>query len=229
MNKPVKTSLSLVLFLCAIILVRYSPLNTLITFDNLKQNRDALLVFVQEHYWLSVACYIALYIAATSFPLPAGLVLTLAGGFLFGTLASVLYISLGATGGAVISFLSARYLFGNRVQEKYVLQLKKFNEEVERNGPHYLLTLRFIPLFPFFLINFLSGFTKVPLKTFVWTTSVGILPGTAVFAFAGRQIGLINSPAEILSGKMLMVFLVLALFTLLPVIFKRMREHGAGQ
>jgi uncharacterized membrane protein YdjX (TVP38/TMEM64 family) len=225
MNKQKKMIISSVLLLSAIILVRYSPLSTVISFDNLKQNRDSLLVFVQEHYWLAVACYIAMYVAVTSFPVPAALVLTLAGGFLFGAVAGVLYIDIGATGGAMIAFLSARYLFGNWVQERYVLQLRKFNEEIAQNGASYFLTLRFIPLFPFFLINLLAGLTKVPLRTFLWTTLIGILPATAVFAFAGRQIGTINSPSEILSKKMLMAFLALALVTVLPAVLKRMKAR----
>jgi uncharacterized membrane protein YdjX (TVP38/TMEM64 family) len=215
--------LLLLLFIGAIALVRFSPLSSILTFENLKQNRDSLLVFVQEHYALSAAAYVLIYIIVTPFPVPSGLILTLAGGFLFGTAASVLFINIGATAGASLSFLSARYLFGDRLQDKYVLQLKKFNDEIERNGVHYLFTLRFIPLFPFFLINFLSGLTRIPLKTFVWTTSLGILPASFVFAFAGRQIGTIKSPSEILSANMLMAFLGLALLALLPVIVKRLK------
>ena len=78
---------------------------------------------------------------------------------------------------------------------------------MDRNGASYLLTLRLIPVFPFFLINFLAGLTKVPLRTFLWTTSLGIIPGTVVFAFAGQQLGSINSPADILSKKVIAAFL----------------------
>jgi uncharacterized membrane protein YdjX (TVP38/TMEM64 family) len=216
----------IVLFIILIVLiagVRYSSLGTIFTFENLKQHRDSLLVMVQMHYWLSVLSFIGVYVLATALSLPGAVILTLAGGFLFGTVASVLYVNIGATTGAVCAFLAARYLVGNRLQENYQEQLRKFNAELERNGPHYLLTLRFIPLFPFFMINFLAGLTKIPLRTFIWTTSIGIIPGTAVFAFAGRQLGMINSPSDILSNQMLLVFAVLAAFTLFPVILKRIR------
>ena len=224
MNKQQKKQvLLLVLFIGAIILVRYSPLGTLFTFENLKQHRDSLVVLVQDHYWPSVLSFIMLYVVTTALSIPGAVILTLAGGFLFGTAASVLYVNVGATAGAACAFLFARYLLGNRLQEKYKNQFEKFNRELDWNGTSYLLTLRLIPVFPFFLINFLAGLTKIPLQTFLWTTSAGIIPGTAVYAYAGQQLGSINSPSDILSRDIIIAFLVLALFTLVPVIVKRMR------
>jgi len=226
MTKQKKQLLLIILFLAAVAAVRFSPLRTIISFDNVKQHRDALLAFVQGNYWLSAASFMAMYLIAASFPVPLGLILTLIGGFLFGTAAAVLYVNIGATIGASFSFLFARYLLGNRLQEKYQQQLRNFNDEMHRNGSHYLLTVRLIPVFPFFVINFLAGLTKVPLKTFIWTTSLGIIPGSTVFAFAGRQLGTINSPAEILSKNMLIAFLALALITLLPVVLKRIKGRN---
>ena len=224
MNKQQKKQvLLLVLFIGAIILVPYSPLGTLFTFENLKQHRDSLVVLVQDHYWPSVLSFIMLYVVTTALSIPGAVILTLAGGFLFGTAASVLYVNVGATAGAACAFLFARYLLGNRLQEKYKNQFEKFNRELDWNGTSYLLTLRLIPVFPFFLINFLAGLTKIPLQTFLWTTSAGIIPGTAVYAYAGQQLGSINSPSDILSRDIIIAFLVLALFTLVPVIVKRMR------
>jgi uncharacterized membrane protein YdjX (TVP38/TMEM64 family) len=223
MNKQKKQLLLLVLFIGGIVLVRYSPLGTLFTFENLKQHRDSLVALVQENYSLSVLSFVMLYVVTTALSIPGAVILTLAGGFLFGTAASVLYVNVGATAGAACAFLLARYLLGNRLQEKYHGQLEKFNRELDWNGTSYLLTLRLIPVFPFFLINFLAGLTKIPLKTFLWTTSAGIIPGTAVYAFAGQQLGSINSPADILSRNMIIAFLVLALFSLVPVIVKRFK------
>lgn len=208
-------------FIAVIVIVRSSPLGGLFTFENLQQHRESLLLFVKDHYWLSVLSYICLYILVASLSLPGAAVLTLAGGFLFGTSASTLYVNIGATTGASFAFLVARYLLGNRLQEKYQGQLSKFNTEIERSGKSYLLTLRFIPVFPFFLINFLAGLTAIPFWTFIWTTSIGIIPGTAVYAFAGQQIGSLNSLSEILSKRIIAVFVVLALFALVPVIVKR--------
>jgi uncharacterized membrane protein YdjX (TVP38/TMEM64 family) len=223
MTKQKKQILLLALFIAAIAALRWSPIGTVLTFENLKQHRDVLLMLTQNHYGLTVMLFICVYILAVAFSIPGAVILTLGGGFLFGTLAATVYINIGATAGASLAFLSARYLLGERLQEKYQTQLNTFNREIARNGTRYLLTLRFIPVFPFFLINFLSGLTKIPMKTFIWTTSLGIIPGTAVYAFAGRQIGTINSLSEILSRKVIIAFIVLALFAIVPVVLDRLK------
>ncbi len=216
----------LIAFIVLIVLVRFSPLGGILTFEHLRGHRDELAAGVQAHYLRSVMIFIGVYVLATALSIPGAVILTLGGGLLFGTVAATVYVNIGATGGAVLAFLSARYLLGNRLQEKYASQLGRFNDEIAKNGPSYLLTLRFIPLFPFFLINFLAGLTKIGLRTFLWTTSLGIIPGTAVFAFAGRQIGSINAPSEILSPKVLAAFAALALFALVPVFWKRVKAGG---
>ncbi len=224
MSGQKKRIILFLLFIGAIVLIRFSPAGSVLTFENLKQHRENLLVFVGHNYAAAAVIFILIYILTTSLSIPGAVILTLAGGFLFGVIASTMYVVIGATAGASLAFLSARYLVGNRLQEKYQSQFKKFNDEVERNGAHYLLVLRFIPVFPFFLINFLAGLTKVPIKTFIWTTAIGIIPGTAVFAFAGQQIGSINSLSEVLSRKVLTAFAVLALFTLVPIIWKHLKN-----
>lgn len=223
MSKQKKRIIILTIFLAVIIAIRYSPVGTILTFDNLQQHRNALFAFVQDHYGLSVILFLLTYICTTALSIPGATILTLAGGFLFGTAIATVCINVGATTGATLAFLSARYLLGERLQERYQSQLLKFNAELEKNGSQYLLTLRFIPAFPFFLINFLSGLTKIPIKTFVWTTSIGIIPGTLVYTFAGKQIGSINSLSEILSTKVLVAFVLLALFAIMPVIINRIK------
>lgn len=223
MKKNARRFFLLALFIAVIISLQFSGAREVLTFENLKRNRDALLSMVKEHYAASVLTYIGVYIVTIALNVPGAAILTIAGGFLFGTVPAVLYANVGATTGAVLAFLSARYLLGEWVQNKYHVQLARFNREMEINGPRYLLTLRLIPIFPFFMINFLSGLTKIPLKTFVWTTAVGIIPAAAVYAFAGRQIGTIESPGEILSAKVIIAFVLLALLALVPGMFSRRR------
>jgi len=218
----------LLLLIGVIIALRLGGVGDLLTFENLQKNRDALLAYVREHGRSSIAFYILVYIAAIALNLPGGAVLTLAGGFLFGTLPAVLYVNLGATSGAVLAFLSARYLLGARLQETYRDRLEKFNREMERNGTRYLLTLRLIPVFPFFVVNFLAGLTRVPLGTFSWTTSLGIIPGTAVFAYAGHQLEQVRSISDIFTGKVLSAFLILAAFTLAPAIISKIRRRSSS-
>ena len=203
--------------------LRFTPLGQGLTLENLQQNRDALLAAVRDAPALSFAVFIALYVVVTAFSIPGATVMTLAGGYLFGTLAAVLCVNAGATTGAVLAFLSARYLLGSRLQERYAQQLAKFNAEMEQNGPRYLLTVRLLPIFPFFLVNFLSGLTRVPLATFAWTTAVGIVPGSFVYSFAGHQLESVHSLRDILSTRILMALVVLAAFTLLPALWPRIR------
>jgi len=224
MKAPGKRTVLLLILLAIIVGLRLSGIGEVLTFENLQKNRDALLAFVQEHRAQAIIAYAALYIMVTAFSIPGATVLTLAGGFLFGTLPTVLCVNIAATTGAVLAFFSARYLLGSRLQTSYAQQLARFNAEMERNGTRYLLTLRLLPIFPFFLVNFLSGLTRVPLATFVWTTSLGIIPGSAVFAFAGHQLESVHAVGDILSFKVLLAFGVLALFTLFPAITDRFRK-----
>ncbi|OGW34738.1 MAG: hypothetical protein A2010_12060 [Nitrospirae bacterium GWD2_57_9] len=204
--------------------IRFSPAGDLLAIDNLKRYPDLLRGTVQDHYPVSIAAFIGIYIAVTGLSLPGATILTLAAGFLYGTLPATLYVNVGATAGAVLSFLSARYLLGNWLQAKYERQLLRFNEETNRSGSRYLITLRLVPAFPSFPINILAGFTRVPLRTFVWTTLIGIIPGTAVFAFAGEQVLSLDSPEDILSGRILTAFALLAFFALLPAFIDRLRS-----
>jgi uncharacterized membrane protein YdjX (TVP38/TMEM64 family) len=219
-----KKTLILLVLLGVIIAVRMSGIGEVLTFENLQQNKSSLLAYVQDHLALSIVVYVAAYVVVTAFSIPGATIMTLAGGFVFGTVPTVLCVNLAATTGAVLAFLSARYLLGTRIQERYREQLATFNREMERNGPRYLLTLRLLPVFPFFLVNFLSGLTRVSLRTFIWTTSLGIIPGSVVYAFAGQQLETVRSLGDILSLKVLIAFGVLALFTFIPPLMKRFRK-----
>ncbi len=225
MKKHSKKVIALLILIAFIIAIRFGGIGQYLTLETLQKNRDALLALVRQRYFLSVVLYILVYIGVVSLNIPGGAVLTLAGGYLFGTLAAVVFVNIGASAGAVLAFLSSRYLLGLRIQESYAAQLAKFNQEMERNGARYLLTLRLVPVFPFFLVNFLAGLTRVPLATFFWTTSLGIIPATALFAFAGQQIATVRSASDVLSLRILAAFLALALLTLMPVFRGRLRKR----
>ncbi len=223
MKKYRRQLILLLLLITVIIAVRLSGIGEYISFDNLRRNKQTLQELVNKNYVSSIFLFVVIYIISTALSVPGATVLTLAGGFLFGTPLAVFCANVGATAGATLAFISARYLIGEWVQDRYGGLLKKFNEELSRNGHLYLLTLRLIPVFPFFMINFLGGLTRIPLRTFVWTTSVGIIPGSFVYSFAGSQLNSINSPEDILSKRVLAAFLLLALFILFPVVIKKLQ------
>ncbi len=196
-------------------------------FAHVSAQREALRNYVAAHYWVSVAAFIALYMT-TAFFVPGAIVLNLVGGFLFGVLPAALYINAGATLGSALALLVSRHMLGDWIQERYGEQLKPLNRAIERYGVSYLLAVRIIPVLPFFTVNYLAGLTRIPLKTFLWTTSLGMFPGSLVYAYAGRQLGSINQPKDILSPRILAAFALLTLFTLLPPIFdllKRLRNR----
>lgn len=181
------------------------------------EHRAQLLAFVDAHYVEAVAAFIGLFFATALF-LPGALTLSIAGGMLFGTWPTVAYINIGATVGAVLAFVTGRFLFGHWFQQRFREPLRKFNEELSRHSSSYLLVLRLVPIAPFCVINYCAGIAGISLRTFVWTTSVGIIPGSIIHAFVGYQFRHVNAPADLFSWKIVLALALLALFALFPVI-----------
>lgn len=209
----------------------FTVLTDYITLEQLNAFKFRLLETVQRHFVLSVLVFCLLYILVAAFALPGAPVLTLAGGFVFGTIPAAVFVEICAVTGAAFAFLLSRYLAGHWVQRRFETKLESFNREIRENGANYLLTLRFIPMFPFTLINVGSGLTKISLFTFVWTTAVGIIPGTLVTAYTGSQLGRIHTPGDFLSPEsagLWAALFFLGLFALLPAIYKRFHRKGLG-
>jgi uncharacterized membrane protein YdjX (TVP38/TMEM64 family) len=217
------------LFLSAIGAFFIFDLKTYLSLDALKANRDNLLVFTQDHYVPAVALFILVYILQTSFSLPGATIVTLAGGFLFGSLWGPLYVNIGATTGATLAFLAARYLFHQWVERKFGNRLGPIQDGFAKNAFSYLLTLRLMPFFPFFLVNLLSGLTRVKVSTYVVATAVGIIPGSVVYTFAGRQLGTINALSELVSPRLLLAFSLLGLLILIPIVYRKFTETPTPQ
>lgn len=222
MNKKL---IILAIFIAIVVLVKIYDLDKYFTFENLKAQKDILAEYVNTNYILAVVAFIALYIVSVAFLLPIATILTLSGGFLFGSVFGVIFVNIGATVGAVLAFLFARYILGEKAQEKYKKQLEKFNKELEANKYQYLFSLRFLPIFPFFLVNFLCGVTKLDLKAFFITTSLGIIPGSFVYIYAGSQLAHINSLGDIFTKEILFAFILLGSLTLVPVIIKKFKKQ----
>ena len=217
------------LFLSAIGAFFIFDLKSYLSLDALKANRDSLLAFTQDHYVPAVVLFILVYILQTSFSLPGATIMTLAGGFLFGSLWGPLYVNIGATTGATLAFLAARYLFHQWVERKFGDRLGPIQDGFAKNAFSYLLTLRLIPFFPFFLVNLLSGLTRVKVGTYVVATAVGIIPGSVVYTFAGRQLGTINALSELVSPRLLLAFSLLGLLMLVPVIYRKFTQPPTRQ
>lgn len=219
--------ITVVVIACGIGLFFYLDLGRFLSLEALKANRDQLLAFTDANYSAAVILFILLYIAVTGLSLPGAVILTLAGGFLFGSVPATLYVNIGATAGATLAFLAARYVLRDWVEQKFGKWLESLQQGFAKNAFSYLMTLRLIPLFPFFVVNLVSGLTRVSVGTYVAATALGIIPGSFVYAYAGRQLGTINSLKEIASPRVLGAFVLLGALALLPILYRRLSAKAA--
>lgn len=135
------------------------------------------------------------------------------------------YANVAATVGATMAFLVTRYLLRDAVLNRFGSRLEGMNRELELRGFNYLLFLRLVPLFPFFLINLAAGLTRLPLRTFFAATMLGIIPGGFVFVNAGASLATIDSLSGIASPRVLVSFTLLGLFALLPVLYNKFKNN----
>ena len=224
MKKHIKKIIILLIIILIFTALRISGLHNYLTLERLQDQNEKLQLYVDENYLLSIVLFMLIYALSVAFSIPGATILTLAGGLVFGTILGALYVNVGATSGAIGVFVFARYLLGEKLQEKYSEKLEKFNRELEQNGYSYLLTLRFIPLFPFWMINLFAGLTKIPLRTYAWTTAVGILPGSLVFTYTGNQLNTIKSVSDIFSWNILLAFVLLGLLALTPTLINHLKR-----
>jgi uncharacterized membrane protein YdjX (TVP38/TMEM64 family) len=204
-----------------------TPVKSYLNLQKVFQNRDALLAKVEQREGLYSVIYVLVYIGAVALSIPGASILSILGGFFFGAIVATIYINIGATIGAFIIFIAARFFIGEMVQKKYDEKLKKFNREMEENGKNYLITLRLIPIFPFFLINLFAGVTKVKPLTFLWTTSVGIIPGSFAYAYSGFAVAKLGAEPGV-PKNLIFAFLLLALLSIIPVVYKKLKAKKAA-
>ena len=186
--------------------------------DFIKEKQQAFNAYYQENTVLTLVIFFVVYVLMAALSLPGAAIMTVLAGALFGLIPGVILVSLASTLGATLAFLVARYLFRDTLQARYADKLQVINDGVEKEGPLYLFAMRLVPLFPFFLVNILMGFTKIKTTTFAWVSQIGMLAGTAVFVYAGTQLAQIDSLSSILSPGLLIAFGLLGVF---PVIAKK--------
>ena len=208
-----------------VVLFFYFDLGQFLTLATLKANRDLLAAFYAEHRLATVLLFMAIYILQTALSLPGAAILSLAAGAIFGAITGTVYANLAATIGATLAFLATRFLLHDLVQRKFGDRLKKLNHELETRGLNYLLFLRLVPIFPFFLINLAAGLTRLPLRTFIIGTMIGIIPGGFVYCNAGASLATISTLREVASPRVLGSFALLGLFALLPVIYSKIKGN----
>lgn len=194
-------------------------------FDTLKAHRAELLAYTEAHYAAMLFGVMLVYTVATAVSFPMGIVMTFAVGFLFGRWVGTGIVTLAASVGATLAFLSARYLFADAVRQRMGPRLKRLTRGFEQDAFNYILFVRLVPVFPFWLMNLVPAFTPVSARTFFLATLIGILPGTFVFANVGESLARIQSPGDLVGPQTLLALALLGAMSLVPIVIKKLRTR----
>jgi uncharacterized membrane protein YdjX (TVP38/TMEM64 family) len=192
-----------------------SPLGEWLTIERLKESRGWLAELVAARPMLWAAGYFLLCVVATAACFPAAPVLGVTGGALFGFWPGLAIVLIASSIGSIIAFLDARYLLRDWVKRRFARRIEAIDRGIEKHGALYLLTLRFNPVIPYWLVNLAMGFTAMRLRTYALLTVAGLVPATFIYVSAGTQLATIDSANDILSPGLLATLLLLSLFPLL--------------
>lgn len=241
------SKLAPVIILALILIVFFLfDLDDYFTFQWLSDNRDTLLEFVDKNYFLAAILFMGLYVIVVACSFPGGLLMTVTGGFLFGWIAAGFMAVFAATVGATILFMIAATSLGQPLRRRAGPWLKKLESGFEENALSYLLFLRLVPVFPFWIINIAPAFLGVGLGTYIIGTAIGIIPGTFVFAYLGVGLDSIiveqqekyqaclatgNSDcrldfhiSSLITKEIFFAFIALGVISLLPIVIKKFQK-----
>jgi uncharacterized membrane protein YdjX (TVP38/TMEM64 family) len=197
-------------------------LGRFLSLEALRQSKAAIDAYRDAHPVLASAAFLAVYVSAAALSVPGALVLTLAGGAIFGLLWGAVLVSFASSLGATLAFLASRFLLRDAIQARYGEKLRTVNDGVRRDGAFYLFTLRLIPVIPFFVVNVVMALTPLPARTFYWVSQLGMLPATLIFVNAGTELAKIASPGDILSPVLIASLVLIGLF---PLIARKIVER----
>lgn len=221
-----------------------------LSLEHIAANRDLLKGYIAENYLLTLFAYMGIYVVAIALSLPGGVFLTLAGGFLFGWIVGGFSTVIAATIGATVIFLIAKTSFGEPLAARAGPWLEKLREGFQEDAMSYLLFLRLVPLFPFWLVNLAPALLGVSLPVYIAGTFFGIIPGTLAFSFAGVGLDSVIEaqrtsfeqckaaqqgkctfsldPSALITTELLIAFAALGGVALIPVILKKFRKTKPG-
>ncbi len=222
-------------FLVAVLIAFFATgLNDYATFDTLKENRETLLAFVRDYFIFAILIYVVGYAFLTAASVPVASLVTIAGGFLFGSYLGTFLTVLAATIGATTLFLLARTAFGEALQERVGPYIRRMEKGFQEDQANYMLFLRLVPVFPFWVVNLAPAFLGVSTRVFMITTFIGIIPGTAVFTIVGAGLGSVFDRGEsfsidsVLTPEILAALAGLGILALVPIVVKKLRKRRAA-
>ncbi|WP_439836586.1 FAD-dependent oxidoreductase [Aeromonas enteropelogenes] len=192
-----------------------------LSLSQLQARQESLALWVDRHFVAAILLFLVIYVLSTALSLPGASLLTLAGSAVFGVAWGLLLVSFASSLGATLAFLSARFLLRDWVSARFGDKLATFQAGMAKDGAFYLLSLRLIPIFPFFLVNLLMGLTPIRVSTYYWVSQLGMLPGTFVFVLAGSELATLTSTGNILSPGLMVA---LTLLGLMPWLMKKLAQ-----
>ncbi|MGY3877793.1 FAD-dependent oxidoreductase [Aeromonas enteropelogenes] len=192
-----------------------------LSLSELQARQASLALWVDRHFVTASLLFLVIYVLSTALSLPGASLLTLAGSAVFGVAWGLLLVSFASSLGATLAFLSARFLLRDWVSARFGDKLATFQAGMAKDGAFYLLSLRLIPIFPFFLVNLLMGLTPIRVSTYYWVSQLGMLPGTFVFVLAGSELATLTSTGNILSPSLMVA---LTLLGLMPWLMKKLAQ-----
>jgi uncharacterized membrane protein YdjX (TVP38/TMEM64 family) len=225
--------LPLLLVLAAIVAAWAAGLPQQISWASLARNQTALADWVTSHPAAAPALYVVIYAVAAALSFPESAVLTVAGGLLFGTLIGGILAVLGSTVGAVALFLAVRYHLADALADRAGGFLGRLRPQLNRDGFSYLLAIRLVPAFPFWLVNIAAGLSGMRLLPYLAATAIGVVPATFIYASIGAGIGEVLAAGGrpdltvIFSPRILGPLIALAVLSLLPVAWRRWKRSDA--
>ncbi len=240
---PIVPILVLLGFVAAFAAAYFSGALSYLSFEALKANREALTNWVAANQGLAVVAFITLYATVVALSLPVGAFMTILGGFLFGFVFGGVWVVIGATIGATIVFLLARYILTSFANTSAAQGFRdraggfvgRMEEGFRENAFSYLLTLRLVPLFPFWAVNLVPAFLNVPLRTYVGATTIGIIPGTFVYAWVGAGLGSVFDRDEtpnlgiIFEPQILLPILGLAALSIGSAVYRTLAQRQGSE
>jgi len=219
----------IIILLVALGLFFYFRLYRYVSFSALQHEQAMLQGWTKNHFFLTSVIFFVLYAIAVAVSIPGAAIFTIAGGFLFGPVVGSIYVVISATIGATVIFWAAKTALHDLLYRYSHGRMKVFREGFNRNAASYMLFLRLVPIFPFWIINIIPAFLRVRTSTFIWTTFVGIIPGSIVYVSVGHGIGHILKRGEqinmsiIFEPRILLPILGLAILALVPIAYKKIR------
>jgi uncharacterized membrane protein YdjX (TVP38/TMEM64 family) len=227
--------LPLMILVLLVIAVFASGLTRFLSFAALQAHEAALRAFVSDHRLLSLAAFIVVYVVAAAASLPGATILTLAGGYLFGTWLGGGATVIGASVGALVVFFVVRTSLGAMLRERAERsggRLKSVIDGVKEGAFGYILTLRLIPLAPFWLVNVAAALADAPPRAYALATFLGIMPATFIYSGIGAGIGKVIAPGQspnlgaVFEPNVLAPLVALGLLSLATTVFQRHRARS---